>query len=135
MTRVVCLVMVLLLPASAFAEPYKGYFLSVGLKRCKTFTDQRAKVTDSFTRMALETAYLAWVDGFLSGMNATKLVANKNNQGVRIQPIVYLSPRSMPKKSRLNFLVNYCLDNPGKTVMQAASALYGRFARIKKAQR
>lgn len=84
--------------------------LGLGTAPCKAFSAARGG--------AGEVAMMSWVTGWLSGMNAARLLMK--------QPAMNFEP--MPYNAMLDYVRSYCGSHPKAKVVEAAIALVGQIA-------
>ncbi|MBN8958735.1 MAG: hypothetical protein J0H17_19540 [Rhizobiales bacterium] len=108
-----CLLPSLMIPASA-QDPVK--IIGIGATTCRQF------VHDATTTPATQRQYLAWLQGYLSGIVIGRPAG--------VDEGIDLIPEDFPLSAQLKFVRDYCLSVPSASFADAIEALFREFRRL-----
>jgi hypothetical protein len=115
-SKIVCLSTVLLLGSiSAWTQPAPPYtIVGSGADSCGQYLEVRSGNQQSPEVLLKEFMMISWAQGYISGMNAYRVVANPKWDRL-------LLPDAPSIKA---YLDKYCRDNPLQTVKDGSFALF-----------
>jgi hypothetical protein len=113
--------LVLALDVTAMAQPQTANIVGLGATSCERFN------TDVAANPALGRDYLAWSQGFMSGILVSRPVG--------VDERLDLNPKTLGLRDQLQFLKQYCTENLRSDFSDAVAALYRRLRMESESQR